>query len=122
MVVDDEFCVREICVRFLRLAGYQVQAVASGEEALEAVSRRSYGLVILDLSLKGMDGLTTFNRLKTTAPDTKVVVISGSVARFQSELEDARKHGLLGVLPKPFALQDLSAVVESAFHARTRAA
>ena len=57
LVVDDEPCVRDIYLQFLRLSGYEVDASGSGEEALEAVAQQPYDLLILDLCLTGMDGL-----------------------------------------------------------------
>jgi CheY-like chemotaxis protein len=122
LVVDDELCIREICVEFLRMSGYRVDASASGEEALEAVSQRPYDLLILDLCMTGLNGLATFRRVKSMTPDAKAVVVSASIDRFESELNEARRDGLLGVLPKPFALQDLSAMVESAMQTQTKAA
>jgi DNA-binding NtrC family response regulator len=122
LVVDDEPCVRDICVQFLSMEGYTVDASSSGEEALEAVARRSYGLLILDLRMKGINGLTTFKRAKSVAPDAKAVVVSASTDQYESELEAARREGLLGVLHKPFALHDLSALVERAFPNRVHTA
>jgi DNA-binding NtrC family response regulator len=122
LVVDNEPCVRDICVQFLSMEGYEVDARASGEEALEAVSHCSYDLLILDLCMKGMSGLTTFRQVKSMKPNAKAIVVSGSLDRYESELADARRDGLLGVLPKPFALQELSTLVESAFDGRPLAA
>ena len=114
LVVDDEPCVRDICVQYLSMEGYEVDSSASGEEALEAVAHHPYDLLILDLRMKGIDGLTTFNRAKAMTPETKAVVVSGSVHEYEPQLEAARRNGLLGVLLKPFALADLSALVASA--------
>ena len=122
LVVDDEPCVRDLCVEFLSLAGHKVDAAASGEEALEAVSRRPYDLLILDLCMRGMNGLKTFDRMRSLSPAAKVVVVSGSTDHFEAELEDAFRNGLLGVLSKPFDLQDLSALIETAFPGSMQAA
>jgi two-component system response regulator HydG len=122
LVVDDEPCVRDICVQFLSMAGYEVDTSASGEEALEAVSRRSYDLLILDLCMKGMSGLAIFNRVKSMTPAAKAVIFSCSADWFAPELDEARRNGLLGVLSKPFDLQALSALVEAALHGRMQAA
>jgi DNA-binding NtrC family response regulator len=122
LVVDDEPCVRDICAQFLSMSGYEVSTSCSGEEALEAVARRPFDLLILDLAMQGMDGLTTLLHLKAIAPETKAVVVSGSLDRFESELRHAQRNGLAGILAKPFALQDLSSLVESAFASRRRAA
>ncbi len=122
LVVDDEPCVRDICVQFLSMSGYEVSTSCSGEEALRAVAQQPYDLLILDLAMRGMDGLTTFSRLRALAPETKAVVVSGSLDRFGSELAPAQRNGLAGILEKPFALNDLSALVESAFGTRRYAA
>jgi two-component system response regulator GlrR len=122
LVVDDEPCIRDICTQFLRMAGYEVDAMESAEEALAAVARHPYDLLILDLRLQGMDGLTTFQRLKAISPETKAVVVSGSLEQFESELSGALENGLMGVLAKPFTLQDLSELVDSAVHGRKCAA
>ncbi len=122
LVVDDEPFLRELYVEFLSRVGYEVDAKASGEEALEAVSHRSYDLMILDLVMTGINGLATFQQVKLMTPDAKAVLVSGSVDQFESELEEARRNGLLGVLSKPFALQDLSKLVESALQGEMRVA
>ena len=122
LVVDDDPFLRELYVEFLSRVGYEVDAKASGEEALEAVSHRSYDLMILDLVMTGINGLATFQQVKLMTPDAKAVLVSGSVDQFESELEEARRNGLLGVLPKPFALQDLSKLVESALQGEMRVA
>ncbi len=122
LVVDDEPCVRDICVQFLSMSGYDVAASCSGEEALEAVARQPYDLLILDLAMQGMSGLAAFSRLRAIAPGAKAVVVSGSLDRFESELEHAQGAGLAGILEKPFALDDLSALVEAAFGNRRCAA
>ncbi len=122
LVVDDEPCVRDICVQYLSMEGYEVDASESGEEALEAAAQKAYDLLILDLRMQGMDGLTTFQRVKSVAPRTKAVVVSGSTHEYQRELDAARGHGLLGVLPKPFDLSALSALVASAIQPQMQAA
>jgi len=122
LVVDDEPCVREVCCQCLSLAGYRVDESASGEEALAAVTLHTYDLLILDLQMRGISGLATFRRLRLLAPGAKAVVITGAAAAFESELDVARQDGLIGVLTKPFTLQELQTLVESAFRAKAEAA
>ncbi len=114
LVVDDEACIRDLFVEFLSMSGHRVDARASGEEALEAVSSRSYDLLILDLCMKGMNGLATLARARTISPEARALVVSGAIDRFEAELEDARNNGVLGVLPKPFDLGTLSKLIETA--------
>jgi DNA-binding NtrC family response regulator len=122
LVVDDEPSVRDILAQYLSMAGYEVETSASGEEALEAVARRSYDLLILDLCMKGINGLTTFNLAKLMAPACKAIIISCSVDSVGSELEEARRNGLVGVLAKPFDLHALAELVELALRGQMQAA
>jgi CheY-like chemotaxis protein len=122
LVVDDEPCIREVCVQYLSMAGYQVDESASGEEALAALALNHYDLLILDLQMHGMNGLATFMRMRLVTPKVKAVVVSGAAAEFASELEVARQNGLVGVLRKPFTLQELRVLVESAFRGQMEAA
>ena len=57
--------------------GYAVEAVGSGEECLERVTRGGVDLIMLDVWLPGMDGLATFARLRERQVDAQVVIISG---------------------------------------------
>ena len=77
LIVDDEPGVRTALGGVLRDEGYTVEAVASGEECLERVTRRSVDLILLDVWLPGMDGLATFARLRERQVDAEVVLISG---------------------------------------------
>jgi CheY-like chemotaxis protein len=79
LVADDDDDVREVAVRFLERGGYRVQSVAGGREALEACAAPDceIRLVLLDLSMPGMDGEETLRRLRASRPDLPVVVASG---------------------------------------------
>jgi len=77
LIVDDEPGVRSALGGVLRDEGYAVEAVASGEECLERVTRGGIDLIMLDVWLPGMDGLATFARLRERQVDAEVVIISG---------------------------------------------
>ncbi|PYR35878.1 MAG: Fis family transcriptional regulator, partial [Acidobacteria bacterium] len=64
LVVDDEPGVRSALSGVLRDEGYTVDAVSTGEECLERLTRASVDLIILDVWLPGMDGLATLARLR----------------------------------------------------------
>jgi hypothetical protein len=64
LIVDDEPGVRAALGGVLRDEGYAVEAVASGEECLERVTRGGVDLILLDVWLPGLDGLATFQRLR----------------------------------------------------------
>jgi signal transduction histidine kinase/CheY-like chemotaxis protein len=110
LLVEDEPIVRKSLARRLRHLGLDVEAVPGGEEALAAVSLRPPQVVLTDLSMPGMDGLTLLRRLKETHPSLPVVVMSGHVAealRPQLEALHVRQ------LDKPFGERELGAALEA---------
>ena len=64
LIVDDESGIRESLGALLRDEGYEVEAVASGEECLERIGRRNFDLILLDVWLKKMDGLETLEQIQ----------------------------------------------------------
>ncbi|MGH9846498.1 MAG: response regulator, partial [Blastocatellia bacterium] len=75
LIVDDEPGIRQSLSGVLEDEGFSVAAVASGEECLRAFEKRLYTAVLLDVWLPGIDGLETLSRLKSSYPDTSVVMI-----------------------------------------------
>ena len=77
LIVDDESGIRESLGALLRDEGYEVEAVASGEECLERIERAAFDLVLLDIWLTQMDGLETLERIQAQDGSPMVVMISG---------------------------------------------
>lgn len=77
LVVDDEAPVRDMFKDLLRKKGYQVQAVASGEEALEITAKEDFEAVLLDVKLAGISGLETLKEIKARKPAMIVIMITG---------------------------------------------
>jgi len=76
-IVDDENGIRESLGALLRDEGYEIEAVASGEECLARLETRAFDLVLLDVWLKRMDGLETLERMQERDGAPMVVMISG---------------------------------------------
>jgi len=77
LVVDDEEIVRYSLVNVLNARGYEVEGVASAEEALSRLYTKDYNLVLTDLLMEGMDGLELLENVKVITPRTMVIVITG---------------------------------------------
>src|SRR5262245_48197232 len=77
LIVDDEPGVRSSLMGVLRDEGYAVEAVSSGEECLDRVTRVPVDLIVLDVWLPGIDGLATLERLRERNVDAQIVLISG---------------------------------------------
>jgi len=112
LVVDDEPGVCSSLAGILGDEGYEVDAVESGEACLAALERRRYDLLLLDVWLPGMDGLTTLGRALALDPELPVVVISG-----HGSIETAVKAVRLGArdfVEKPLALEKTLLAVRNA--------
>ncbi|NVN89820.1 MAG: transporter substrate-binding domain-containing protein [Desulfuromonadales bacterium] len=113
LVVDDEESIREVCVDMLEMLGFKTLTASSGEEALHVFreQRDGIGLVLLDQSMPGMDGVSVFQALKRIEPDIKVLLASGFSIEEVSERFDGL--GLSGFIQKPFRFDCLSGEIRS---------
>ena len=85
LVVDDEPKLRELLKQFLELHNFSVTTAASGEEALAMLQERVPMFVLLDVSMKGMDGLTTLRRIKALpVPTTVISVVTQRTRRLRT--------------------------------------
>jgi two-component system, NtrC family, nitrogen regulation response regulator NtrX len=116
LIVDDEPGVRTALSGVLRDEGYTVDAVSSGEECLERVTRSAFDLIILDVWLPGMDGLATLARLRERQVDAQLVLISGH-GNIESAVR-AIKMGAFDFVEKPLSLEKTVLVVRNALHQR----
>ena len=99
LVVDDDEIVRRSYQRSLATVACAVETVACGEDALKAVAQHPYDVLLLDLRMPGMDGISVLKAVKEAAPDSEVIVITG-----YPTLETAKEAGQLGAadyLAKP---------------------
>src|ERR1700681_1595375 len=116
LIVDDEPGVRTALSGVLRDEGYTVEAVSSGEECLERVTRTAFDLIVLDVWLPGMDGLATLARLRERQVDAQLVLISGH-GNIESAVR-AIKMGAFDFVEKPLSLDKTVLVVRNALRQR----
>jgi two-component system nitrogen regulation response regulator NtrX len=112
LIVDDESGIRESLGALLRDEGYDVEAVASGEECLERVEQRTFDLLLLDVWLKKMDGLQVLERMQPADGAPIVVMISGH-ANIETAVR-ATKLGAFDFIEKPLSLGKVILVVRNA--------
>ena len=99
LLVDDHPLTRSALAGLLRQHGFDVVGEASdGEEAIEAAARLAPDLILLDLSMPGLDGLSALPRLRAAAPDCEVVVLTASGT--EENLLGAIRGGAAGYLLK----------------------
>jgi len=114
LIVDDDAVVRCVLERVLRMNGYDVVSVSSGEEAVAMYRALSTAVdvVLLDMTMPGMDGYDTFRALQTIRADARVVLVSG--AADPGRVERALGEGAFGFFGKPFTAAQVLSIVEAA--------
>ncbi len=112
-LVDDEDMIIDVGSDMIRHLGYDVLVAANGNEALDVYSRNKdkIDIVILDMMMPGMDGGTTYDRLKEIDPDTKVLLSSGYT--LNEKAQKILDRGCNGFIQKPFKMAVLSNKIES---------
>lgn len=110
LVVDDDRLQREVARELLQTLGYQVEAVASGEEALDYLQNYHVELLILDMIMPGgMDGAETYQRALELRPGQPAIVVSGFAE--SDRVREAQRLGAGGYLRKPVTLEELARAV-----------
>ena len=111
LVVDDEPAVRSALERALRLAGYQVELAADGQEALDQLAVAAPDAVVLDVLMPRLDGLKVCRRLRAVGDRTPVLVLTARDAI--ADRVEGLDAGADDYLVKPFALEELLARVRA---------
>ena len=115
LIVDDDEVVRLSHLRSLTGARYKVEAVWDGIEALRAMEQRPFDVILLDLRMPGMDGMSVLKTIKERWPDSEVVVITGYAS--VETVKEAVELGAYDYLSKPVAPDE---VIHAANGALTR--
>jgi excisionase family DNA binding protein len=112
LVVDDEASIRDLLAKTLALAEYDVDVAPDGRSALERMRLYPYDLLIADLKMPGMDGLTVIREAKRYKADLPVIIITGFST--ESSAIEAVNIGVAGYLTKPFRVPQVLAAAAKA--------
>jgi excisionase family DNA binding protein len=112
LVVDDEQAVRDLLAKTLTMADYDVDAAPDGASAIDRLRAVEYDLLITDLKMPGMDGLSVIREARRTAPDLPVIIITGYST--EASAIEAINLGVAGYLTKPFRLPRILAATARA--------
>ena len=107
LVVDDEAMVRDALERALRLEGFAVATASGGREALAEVALRPPAVMVLDVTMPDLDGVSVLRRMRADGLDMPVCILSA-----RDDVEDrvaGLQAGADDYLVKPFALEELTA-------------
>jgi two-component system capsular synthesis sensor histidine kinase RcsC len=110
LVIDDEKGIREILRDYLTVLGHDADVAADGADGLALLGERRYDLVLTDLVMPGLPGLSVAQTMRQRHPDLRIIVISGSGDHF--DIAQLRQGGF-GYLHKPVSFAEFRRVVGS---------
>lgn len=110
LVVDDDAVARDLLADALKKEGYEVEAYASGEEAIARGREGRVDLVLTDIRMGAVDGLTVLREFKRMSHDTAIVVLT-AFGSLEGAIE-AIKQGAYDYLAKPFKKEEIKLVVQ----------
>jgi CheY-like chemotaxis protein len=109
---DDEPVIRELVRTMLTSGSVVVDVAPDGVECLKAAKSRSFHLILLDIVLPGMDGITVCRLLKSDPATAAVPVYMLTAKAKQADVESAKRAGADGYINKPFRGAELMDLVE----------
>ena len=112
LIVDDEEAVRDLLAKTLTMADYEAETAADGPAALDRLRAAEYDLLITDLKMPGMDGLSVIREARRIRPDLAVIIITGYST--EASAIEAINLGVAGYLTKPFRLPRILATTARA--------
>jgi signal transduction histidine kinase/ActR/RegA family two-component response regulator len=109
LIFDDDDDVRAVAQTMVEEIGYDVVAVANGEEALEAIETEPFALLITDVAMPGMNGVDLGKRVREVVPELPILFASGyaDLQTFGADLD------VENLLKKPFRIADLAARISA---------
>jgi DNA-binding NtrC family response regulator len=113
LLVDDETIFTKNMSKLLRNRGYEINAVNSGDAAIRALEQNPVDVIVLDLKMPGMDGITTLKEIMKLGLFTETLILTGH-GSIDSALE-AMKLGAYDYLTKPCEIDELVAKIEAAW-------
>lgn len=112
LMADDNKAVQDIVSEFLEFLGYEVALAVNGIEALAVFLASTFDLVLTDLEMPAMDGLSLAGYIKERSPSTPVILLTG--ADRETVRKKVEKGPVDSVIFKPFMLADLQRSVQGA--------
>lgn len=119
LLAEDNLVNKKLAETFLQKLGYQCDWVANGQDAIDAVQRAPYDVVLMDLHMPVMDGLTATRQIRQRIPAERQPIIVALTANAMKEDRDiCLQAGMNEYISKPFSVNDLIKVLQRAYHSK----
>ena len=112
LILDDEPIVCKRLKPSLEKLGFEVDTFTRSFEAMQAVEKSRYDIIVTDLKMEGMDGMRFLQEAKKLYPETEVIVITGFAT--METAKESFKKGVFDFIAKPFNLNEIQKVVQRA--------
>lgn len=113
LVVDDEVAFADNIAKLISKRGYEVTTVNNGQSAVEALDESDFDIIILDLKMPGLDGLSTLKLIKGKRPGVEVIILTGH-GSMESGI-DGIQLGAFDFIMKPVRFEDLHEKIRQAY-------
>jgi PAS domain S-box-containing protein len=112
LLAEDNPVNQQVATAMLLKRGHQVDVVANGREAVDAVAREEYDVVLMDIQMPEMDGFEATEKIRALPQGRTLPIIALTAHALSGERERCLERGMSGYLAKPFKAHDLFAAVE----------
>ncbi len=117
LVADDEQSMREFLDIMLRKEGYKVSLASNGEEVLKLAERDIFDLILMDIRMPKLDGLSVLKKIKALSPETIVIMIT-AYASTDTAIK-AMKEGAYDYVTKPFKVDEIKLIIKNALEKKS---
>jgi two-component system response regulator PilR (NtrC family) len=112
LVADDEQSMREFLDIMLKKEGYKVSLASNGEEVVKLIDNDLFDLVLMDIRMPKLDGISALKKIKSTSPETVVIMIT-AYASADTAIK-AMKEGAYDYITKPFKVEEIKLIINNA--------
>jgi two-component system cell cycle response regulator CpdR len=113
LIIDDDHAVRRALGKALERAGYMVETVDSGLAAVAALQTHSYRVIVCDIRMPFLDGVSFYDELKDSNPDAAKRIVFVTAFAGEPTIQAFLERIDRPVVEKPFELEDLLAVIKA---------
>jgi DNA-binding response OmpR family regulator len=122
LVVEDDAAIREILALHLGLAGFEIEGIGDGRQALDRVRQQRFDLLLLDVMLPGLDGVSLCRAARKDGPNVDTPILMLTARDSESDTVVGLESGADDYLTKPFGIRELQARISALMRRHQRAA
>jgi CheY-like chemotaxis protein len=110
-VAEDNPSNQKVLVEMLKRLGYRADAVADGKEVIQALERQDYDLVLMDIKMPEMDGITATRVIRELMPENGPKIVAITAFALKGDREKCLEAGMDDYISKPVQKKDLEAIL-----------